>query len=91
MVVPYHLVHAVEVTVELYYDVFAGVAARDAYRGHGGFGTGVKKSELFDSGNELGKILCEFYRLFRIVIHQEALFDAFFKSCLNARMLVAEH
>ena len=35
----YHLVHAVEVAVELYYDVFAGVAARDAYRGHGRFGT----------------------------------------------------
>ena len=39
VVVPYHLVHAVEVAVELYYDVFAGVAARDAYRGHGRFGT----------------------------------------------------
>ncbi len=91
MVIPDHLVHAVEVPVELYDDVLAGVAACDADGRHRRFRTGVKKPELFDRGNELGKVFCKLNGLGRVVVHEKALFYALLKSSLNAGMLMAEH
>lgn len=91
MVVPDHLVHAVEVSVELDYQFPARIAPCDADGGHSGLGAGVEQPEFFHGGYELGEVTREFKGLFCVVIHQKALADASPPSLAYARVFMAKH